>query len=245
MTNVTKAEGRWVNATITRVERRTSNVVSLFVAADIPPYEAGQHVDIRLSAPDGYQAQRSYSIASAPGAVEIELIVERMDDGEVSPYFHDVVQPGDTFELRGPIGGHFVWAPEFTDPVLLVAAGSGAAPLISILRHHRNSGAGSPMLLLYSARTWDDVICREELLAADVSDPGVSLVLTLTRDESPRSDDFGRRIDALLVQDVLRSWGESPGRVYVCGSNDFVDAATDALIASAVPPGIIRTERYG
>ena len=245
MTQPTKADRRWVDATVVRIEHRTPHVVSLFVSADIPLYEASQHVDVRLTAPDGYQAQRSYSIASAPGAEQIELIVERLDDGEVSPYFHDVVQVGDVFEIRGPIGGHFVWTPEFAEPVLLVAAGSGAAPLISILRHRLNTGSVAPMLLLYSARTWEDVICRDELFAAEASDPDITVVLTITRGLSDRADDFSRRIDPPLIEEFLGNWRQSVGRVYVCGSNDFVDTATSALIDSDVAAEIIRTERYG
>ena len=112
MTNPSRSSLAWLTATVTRIERRTPSVISVFVTSDILEYEAGQHVDIRLTAPDGYQAQRSYSIASALGASELELIIERMDEGEVSPYFHEFVQPGGTFEMRGPIGGHFVWTPD-------------------------------------------------------------------------------------------------------------------------------------
>lgn len=244
-TDSTLSSQRWVSASVIRTERRTPSVISFFLNADIPDYQAGQHIDIRLTAPDGYQAQRSYSIASAPGSPQLELIVELMNNGEVSPYFHEIVQAGDSVELRGPIGGHFVWDQKFTEPVLLIAAGSGAAPLISILRDRVNTASETPMALIYSARTWDDVICRDELLAAEASDPAIDVVLTLTRDASPRSTDFDRRIDSDLVGDVLRRWRHAPARVYVCGSNDFVDTATDALIASVISRDIIRTERYG
>ncbi|MEJ7839498.1 MAG: FAD-binding oxidoreductase [Thermomicrobiales bacterium] len=245
MKDSTSPGRRWTPAIVTRIERRTPSVISLFLLVEIPGSLAGQHVDIRLTAPDGYQAQRSYSIASAPGSDELELIVERLDDGEVSPYVHEFVQPGDTIDIRGPIGGHFIWEATFEQPVLLVAAGSGAAPLISILRHRLESKSGSPMLLLYSARTWDDVICRDELLDIAKLDSALQIMLTLTRLQSTRPADFNRRIDSGLVEETLQRWGHIPARTYVCGSNDFVDPATTALIANGIPAPSIRTERYG
>jgi ferredoxin-NADP reductase len=237
--------GRWVEATVISHQLITPSIVSIGLDAAIGRYEAGQHVDIRLSAPDGYQAQRSYSIASAPGAEAIEIIVERIDEGEVSPYFHEAAAPGDTFEVRGPIGGHFIWTPDFPEPVLLVAGGSGIAPLLSILRHRVNTGATAPFLLLYSARTWEDIVYRDEILAAEANDPAITVILTTTRGAAGRSHDYDRRIDPALISEVLQHWNQAPGRVYVCGSNRFVEAATSGLIAAAITPSIIRTERYG
>lgn len=235
----------WIEATIRRLAHVTPGMVSLHLDAPIGPYRAGQHVDIRLTAPDGYQAQRSYSIASAPTAPDLELLIERIEIGEVSPYFYEVAAEGDVLELRGPIGGHFIWEPEDPKPVLLIAGGSGVAPLLSMLRHRAASGATAPMLLLYSARTWADVVYREELLGYAAADPGVEVVLAITRGASERPDDFGRRIDTPMIREVLDRWGYLPGRVYICGSNAFVEAATQGLLAAAIPAGIIRTERYG
>ena len=172
---------RWTEARITRIERRTPRLSSVFLQAALAPHVAGQHVDVRLTAPDGYQAQRSYSIASAPGAAEIELAIERLDDGEVSPYFHEVAQPGDTIEVRGPIGGHFIWRPEDGGPVLLVAGGSGIAPLMAIARAWSSAAATTPMLLFYSARTWDDLVYRDELLAMATRTAAFTFVAATTR----------------------------------------------------------------
>jgi ferredoxin-NADP reductase len=236
---------RWIQATIVTHERITPSIVSIKLNADIGQYDAGQHVDIRLTAPDGYQAQRSYSIASAPESEAIELIIERLEVGEVSPYFHEAAAPGDTFELRGPIGGHFIWKADSPEPVLLVAGGSGIAPLLSMLRHRVNTGAIAPFLLVYSARTWEDIVYRDELLAAEANDPGITIVLTTTRGASGRAHDYERRLDLELISEILDNWKKVPQRIYVCGSNRFVEAATSGLIAAKIAPEIIRTERYG
>lgn len=236
---------RWIEAQITRIERRTPRLSSVFLAATLAPHVAGQHVDVRLTAPDGYQAQRSYSIASAPGAAEIELAIERLDDGEVSPYFHEVALPGDTIEVRGPIGGHFIWRPEDGGPVLLVAGGSGIAPLMAIARAWSNATATAPMLLFYSARTWDDLVYRDELLATAARTAAFAFVAATTRGPQQRPQDFGRRLDAPMLREVLGRWSYVPAHVYVCGSNAFVGTATDHLVGAGVPARIIRTERYG
>jgi ferredoxin-NADP reductase len=235
----------WQQAVIERIVPQTARVVSVFLRTTIGPYEAGQHVDIRLSAPDGYQAQRSYSIASAPGAPSIELAIERLEEGEVSPYFHEVVQPGDAFEVRGPIGGHFIWRAEDGGPLLLVGGGSGIVPLMAMARHRARVGPESTALLVYSARTWDDVVYRDELLRLAASDPNFALALTTTREPRHRPQDFDRRLDRALLRELLASWGRAPRHVYVCGANAFVEAVTSDLVLEGIPARAIKAERYG
>ncbi len=219
--------------------------MSVFLRAKIGPYEAGQHVDIRLSAPDGYQAQRSYSIASAPESDAIELAIERLENGEVSPYFHEVAQPGDAIELRGPIGGHFIWRAEDGGPLLLVAGGSGIVPLMSMLRHRRRVAPDTPALLVYSARTWDDLVYRHELLEAQTGEENFALVVTTTRESRHRSHDFDRRLDRALLHEILDSWHERPRHTYVCGSTVFVEAVANNLVLEGLAAASIRVERYG
>lgn len=236
---------RWQNATIERVVAQTPRVVSLFLQTSIARHDAGQHVDVRLTAPDGYQAQRSYSIASAPNAQSLELAVERLDDGEVSPYFHDVAQPGDTFEIRGPIGGHFVWRHEDEGPLLLIGGGSGVVPLMAMIRYRSASAEETPALLIYSARTWDDIIFRDELLDADAGDSRLHVRLAITRGPSHRIGDYQRRLDRTLLREILTTWKHDPRHVYVCGSNRFVESVTAALVLDSIPADRIRTERFG
>ena len=156
------ALSRWQEALIERLLPRTPRVISVFLRAGLGPHEAGQHIDVRLTAPDGYQAQRSYSIASAPGSEIIELAIERLEDGEVSPYFHDIARPGDAIEVRGPIGGHFIWRGQDGGPLLLVAGGSGIVPLMAMLRHRTTVAPDTRALLVYSARN-DQALLREIL----------------------------------------------------------------------------------
>lgn len=235
----------WRTATISRMERRTSRVVSVFLTPPFPTHFAGQHLDVRLTAEDGYSAQRSYSIASAPGAPEIELAVERMSDGEVSPYFHEIAQAGDTVEMRGPIGGHFVWRLEDENPVLLLGGGSGVAPLMSMVRHRAATKAKAPTLLIYSSRTWEEIIFRDELIELDGRGDGFSLTLATTRGPKQRERDLDRRIDAPTIFEIVSRWKRMPREVYVCGSNRFVEAAVRALLAQGAMAANIRTERFG
>lgn len=235
----------WQPARIARKERQTARVVSLYLDCRLPAQRAGQHVDIRLTAPDGYQAQRSYSIASPPGAELLELTVEKLEDGEVSPFLHDVAEAGDEIELRGPIGGHFVWRPEDGGPLLLLGGGSGIVPLAAIARLRAEAAPDVPALMAYSARRWEELIFREELLAAAAEQPDFRLVLTTTRGPRQRPGDHERRFDAMLIGDILAGWGRAPARTYVCGSNAFVEGVTQALVKSSIPPAGIRVERYG
>ena len=237
----------WQQAAITGIAKQTSRVTSFFVAPSQPfSFQAGQHVDLRLTAPDGYQAQRSYSIASPPEtAATIELTIERLDDGEVSPYFHDAAAVGDSIELRGPIGGHFVWNSADGGPLLLLGGGSGVVPLMSMIRHRAAQGSTVPALLLFSARSWDDLVFRDELLALQGRHDGFDLALALTRDRPRREGDFGRRVDAAMMAALLGRLPQAPTQIFICGSNPFVSAAADAAIAAGLEPALIRTERYG
>ncbi|RWN25824.1 FAD-binding oxidoreductase [Mesorhizobium sp.] len=241
------AQSPWQTVTITRIEKRTPRVTSFFLRPSRPfAYCAGQHVDVRLTAPDGYQARRSYSIASAPEAGEtIELAIERLDDGEVSPFFHEVAAVGDEVELRGPLGGHFVWSDSDGGPLLLVGGGSGVVPLMAMIRHRAARKSAVPATLVFSARIWDEVIFRDELIDFHDRRDGFDLVLTLTREPARRPADYSRRIDvAMIEQSMVRL--PTPSRfAFVCGSNAFVSAAAQALIDAGVPASLIRTERYG
>ncbi len=237
----------WHDATIQRIEHQTTSVKSFFLRPrSWSSFLAGQHLDVRLTAPDGYQAQRSYSVASAPELEGLyEVVIERLEDGEVSPFFHDVAEVGDAIEIRGPFGGHFAWGREDGGPLLLVGGGSGVAPLISILRHRNATYREIPVLLLYAARTWDDVIFREELIARDADDPNFTLLLSLSRDTARRPQDASRRIDTSILKNTLAKLGAAPRLTFTCGSNQFVEAITNHLLDLGLHPENIRTERFG
>jgi len=236
---------RWQTATLVRRESRTSRIASFWFDAPIAASLAGQHVDVRLTADDGYSAERSYSIASAPAVSPIELAVERLDDGEVSPWFHDVAEVGDTIELRGPMGGHFVWRGADGGPLLLVGGGSGVVPLMAIARERMAHAPGVEVCFASSARTWDDHLYRDELIGIEESDPRFRLVLASTRDRARRSGDLDRRFDATTLRALVANMPAAPRLAYVCGSNPFVETVAAALVASGLAPSIIRTERYG
>ena len=225
---------------VTETVTETPRVRTLVL--DVPGWtghRAGQHVDVRLTAEDGYQAERSYSLASAPGEPPA-LTVERLDDGELSPYLVDEVVRGDRFELRGPIGGYFVWDHDgSTEPLFLVAGGSGVVPLMAMLRHRRAVGSTVPAKLLYSSRSLDDVIYRDELDRL-----GAEVVQTLTREQPPGWAGYGRRVDVDMLREVSYPPDESP-RVFVCGPTNFVEAVAEGLVALGHRPGRIRTERFG
>jgi ferredoxin-NADP reductase len=223
---------------VVEVAAETERTKSLVLdPPDWPGHLAGQHVDVRLTAEDGYQAQRSYSIASAPEDEHLVLTVERLDDGEVSPYLTDELRPGDDLELRGPIGGYFVWREAQGGPLLLVGGGSGVVPLRAMLRHHRAVGSDVPARLLYSARTRDDLIYREEL-------NGYDTVVTLTREQPQGWTGHTGRVGPELLAEVAWPPAERP-LVYVCGPTGFVEGVADALVALGHEPSHIRTERFG
>jgi len=208
-------------------------------------FRPGQHVDVRLTAPDGYQAQRSYSIASPPEVESaLDLTVELVEDGEVSSWFHEVAQPGDVFELRGPIGGPFTWTVDDGGPLLLVAGGSGVVPLMSMLRHRQAQNATSPAHLLYSSRTLDDVIYRDELEAYSSDPSGPRVSHTLTRKHPPGWTGFTRRIDREMIDELLDEMGKPPA-VFICGPTAFVESVAAGLVTAGVDAERIRAERFG
>jgi ferredoxin-NADP reductase len=229
---------------VTDLIAETPEVRSLVL--DLPEWsghQAGQHVDVRLTADDGYQAQRSYSIASAPEDERLVLTVERLDDGEVSPYLVDELRIGDMLELRGPIGGYFVWDGSLGGPLQLVAGGSGVVPFRSMLRHRDAEGSTVPTRLLYSARSLPSLIYREEIMQIATQD-GIDVSVTLTRERPEGWHGYGRRIDRELLGEVSWPPSERP-RVYVCGPTAFVESAANTLVALGHDPGRIRTERFG
>jgi ferredoxin-NADP reductase len=236
----------WEIATVGAIRPETSDVKSFsLLAPEWQPHRPGQHVDVRLTAPDGYQAQRSYSIASAPAPDGLfDLTVERIADGEVSPYFHDVLVPGDEVEVRGPIGGYFVWERGLEGPLLLIAGGSGVVPLMAILRDRAAADSPPSATLLYSSRTIDDVIYRDELERLAANDAGLRVLHTLTREQPPGWTGFARRIDKPMLKEALNGIGPQP-LTYICGPTLLVEAAANGLVDLGVDPGRIRTERFG
>ncbi len=228
-----RAPGRWQIGTVAEVKEETPRTKSFRIGLPMwMPHLPGQHYDVRLTAPDGYQAQRSYSVASSPiDKGEIELTIDRLSDGEVSPYFHDVVEEGDQVELRGPFASYFVWRGE--SPSLLIGGGSGVVPLISMLRHRRRTDSGAEMKLIYSVRSPDDVIYGGEL--------GEETLVTYTREQPEGWGGHAGRIDAGLISEA----GIRSGTVFVCGSNGFVESASQLAIEAGFDPRQVRTERFG
>jgi ferredoxin-NADP reductase len=226
-----RAPGKWQLATVAAIKRESVRVKSFRL--ELPMWMAhmpGQHYDVRLTAPDGYRAQRSYSVASSPvDRDQIELTIDRLADGEVSPYFHDVLEVGDQVEVRGPFASYFVWRGE--EPVLLVGGGSGVVPLMAMLRHRRLTMPDLPMRLVYSVRIPEEVIYADEL--------GDETTLTFTREAPAGWHGHTGRIDAGLL-------AASPGAIaFICGSNGFVEAAAGLLLEGGFEPHRIRTERFG
>jgi ferredoxin-NADP reductase len=231
----------WRVATVAEVRPETPRVKTLVL--DVPGWEGhrgGQHVDVRLTAEDGYQAQRSYSIASSANAARVELTVEAIDDGEVSPYLTSVARPGDQFELRGPVGGYFVWDPDPGGPVLLVGGGSGVVPLMAMVRQRAADGDQVATRLLYSARGWDDVIYRDEL--ERLSGDGSDVVYTLTREQPPGWTGYARRVDADMLAEVAPS---DLALAFVCGPTPFVESVAESLVQLGHDPAKVKTERFG
>jgi ferredoxin-NADP reductase len=235
---------RWLVATVAETIPETPRSVTVRLdVPDWPGHRAGQHVDVRLTAEDGYSAQRSYSIASAPGRERLELTVVRIDDGEVSPYLTTVLDVSDQLELRGPIGGYFVWEGAEMAPVLLVGGGSGVVPLMAMLRHHAAMESQEAMRLVYSARTLGDVIYRDELRQL-ADNPHRDVTITLTREQSTTWTGRHGRVDSELLEDA--GWPPSVRpRCYVCGPTPFVEAVSDALVALGHESTYIKTERFG
>jgi ferredoxin-NADP reductase len=237
----------WQEATITAIAAATPRVkIFTFRPPAWHGFTAGQHVDIRLTAPDGYQAERSYSIASAPDAAgTFDLAIDLIDDGEVSPFFHEVAEVGDTIEMRGPIGGHFVWRAENGGPLLLIGGGSGLVPLMAILRHRAVAAPEIPAALILSARSEDELIWRDELLRRARDEAHFHLFATVTR-EAPRTPGIGHgHLDAKLVAAALASLPAQPSTTFLCGSTPFVGAAAELALSAGIPFDSIKAERYG
>jgi ferredoxin-NADP reductase len=241
----------WRLATVADVRAETPRTRTLVL--DVPRWpghRAGQHVDVRLTAENGYQAQRSYSIASAPQDARVALTIDRLDDGEVSPYLTDVLRIGDQLELRGPIGGYFVWEVAVGGPLLLVAGGSGIVPLMAMLRHRAavletaEARRGVPARLLYSSQRSGDMIYRGALARLEDDDETLEVALTFTR-EPPRGwTGFRRRIDRMMLAEVAWPPSERP-HVFVCGPTPLVEAAATALVELGHDPALVKTERFG
>jgi ferredoxin-NADP reductase len=234
----------WREMTILEIVEETRHAKTITLEdPGWPGHVAGQHVDVRLTAEDGYQAERSYSIASAPEDPRLALTVERIDDGEVSPYLADELRPGDQLEVRGPVGGHFTWRAEDGGPLLLLAGGSGLVPLMAMLRHRAARGATIDTRLLASSRSWEDTLYRDELTRMSAED-GVSIRFTLTRATPPGWSGFDRRVDAAMLTEIGPRVSERP-RIFVCGPTAFVETVADALVAIGHPPASIHAERFG
>jgi ferredoxin-NADP reductase len=242
----------WLTATVGAVTEETARARTLRL--EVPGWplagqqRAGQHVDVRLTADDGYQAERAYSIASAPSE-PLSITVERLDDGEVSPWLTQVARPGDQLEIRGPIGGYFVWEPALSAPLLLAAGGSGIVPLRSMLRERVRAGSQVPVRLLYSSRGLDDVIYRAEL---DAAPAGVEVIHALTRSQPAGWAGYARRVDERMLAEVAwpaSSPSSSPDGAkplaYVCGPTSFVETVAAGLVGLGYPPVRVRTERFG
>ena len=236
----------WQLATIAAIRDETPRVKTFVL--DLPEWPGhlpGQHVDVRLTAEDGYEAQRSYSIASAPiDEPRLELTVEQVDDGEVSSFLHELAQVGDRLEVRGPIGGYFVWDRRSNDPLLLVAGGSGIVPLMAMLRQRADVGGRAPASLLYSSRTRDDVIYYDELDRLAARDDGLRVLHTLTRAAPPDWPGHRRRIDRELLSDALADRAAS-AEAFICGPTALVEAAARELVELGMPAARVRTERFG
>ena len=235
----------WKLGEVTQLVQETPRVGTLRLQVpDWPGHLAGQHVDVRLTAEDGYQAQRSYSIASPPDDSRLAITVERLDDGEVSPYLVGELKVGDQLELRGPIGGYFVWSAGGARSLLLIAGGSGIVPLMAMIRHRARVGDTAPARLLYSSRTFEDIIYRAELDRLAAAGDGLTVAHTLTRERPAGWKGYARRIDREMVRDVAWPKEQSP-LVFVCGPTSFVETASGLLVDSGYDPSWIKTERFG
>jgi ferredoxin-NADP reductase len=236
---------KWQLGQVAELVQETPRVASLLLQVpDWPGHDPGQHVDVRLTAEDGYQAQRSYSIASPPEDARLAITVERLEDGEVSPYLVGEARVGDRIELRGPIGGYFVWKAGDARPLLLIAGGSGIVPLMAMLRHRSTASVKPPVRLLYSSRALEDVIYRDELDGLVAAGDGLAVSHALTRVKPPSWTGYARRIDREMVREVAWPKEQAP-LVFVCGPTPFVEPAGGLLVDLGYDPAWIKTERFG
>ena len=235
----------WTLGDVTELIDETPRVRSIVLdVANWPGHRAGQHVDVRLTAEDGYQAQRSYSIASAPEDSRLAITVELLPDGEVSSYLFGELRRGDQLEFRGPIGGYFVWEASKGGPLLLVGGGSGIVPLMSMLRHREAAGASVGARLVYSSRSWDDVIYRDELHGLLAGSNGPEVFHTLTRSQPPGWTGYARRVDGAMLSETAWPASSSPA-AFICGPTPFVESVASALVLLGYPATSVRTERFG
>jgi len=236
----------WQLATVTAVRDETPTVRTFRLRLpDWPGHRAGQHVDLRLTAADGYSVERSYSIASEPERRgELDITVERIPGGEVSPFLHEVVEPGDRLELRGPIGGYFVWEAALGGPLLLVAGGSGVVPLMAMARHRAQAASDVPARLLFSSRGPEEIIYRDELDGLAAARDGFEVIHTLTRQQPPGWSGYARRIDEVMLAEVIEPLGAA-ARAYACGPTSLVETVANGLVRLGLPADRIRTERFG
>ena len=236
----------WQLATVGSIHDETPTVRTFTLG--LPGWSGhrpGQHLDLRLTAEDGYSVERSYSIASEPERVgEVDITVERIEGGEISPFLHEVVVPGDRLEVRGPIGGYFVWEAALGGPLLLIAGGSGVVPLMAMARHRARSGMSIPTRLLFSSRTFDEIIYGAELDRLAGARDGFEVIHTLTRQQPPGWTGYARRIDDAMLAEVIEPLGTG-ARTYICGPTALVETAANALVRLGLPPDRIRTERFG
>jgi ferredoxin-NADP reductase len=235
----------WRRARVVELLQETPHVKSLVL--DVPGWQghrAGQHLDVRLTAEDGYQTERSYSISSAPSEPRVTLTIERLDDGEVSPYLSDELRPGDELEVRGPIGGWFTWRPQEGGPLLLIAGGSGIAALMAMIRLRAAARSAVPVCLLYSSPAYEEIIYREELDRRVAADMDLSVVYTLTRSQPLGWQGYSRRIDRAMLEEVAWAPEEHP-LVFVCGPTSLVEAAANICVELGYAPACIKTERFG
>jgi ferredoxin-NADP reductase len=236
---------RWLLAEVVELLPETPRVTSLVL--DVPSWAGhrpGQHVDVRLTAEDGYQAERSYSLAAPADGERVVLTVEQLEDGEVSPFLVEVLRPGDRFELRGPIGGYFVWDGSAGDPLHLVAGGSGVVPLMAMLRHRAAAGIAVPATLLYSSRSLEEVIYRDELERLASEDGALRVAHTLTREQPDGWTGYARRLDGEMLAEVFGA-PDGTATAFVCGPTRFVEVAADGLVGLGYEPSRVRTERFG
>ena len=253
MTAPTQARIAWRLATVVEVIPETPRTRTVVLdVPDWPRHRAGQHVDVRLTAEDGYQTERSYSIASPPEDKHLSLTVERLEEGEVSPYLTDELRGGDQIEIRGPIGGYFVWDVSVGGPLLLIGGGSGIVPLMAMIRH-RDIALGKrdpmarhqiPTRLLYSSRRWDEIIYRDELSRLAGKDEALQVIHTLTREQPEGWKGFSRRIDRTMLAETAWPSSEKP-RIFICGPTPLVESVAATLVDLGHQPSLVKTERFG